>query len=76
MLSNLQILSCFDPRQLEQLPASDANSQSVFSKHIRAMLAFLKNIFDKYFLLALRCALGLDAIHEVQHLVTLDDRIV
>ena len=60
---------------LEQLSASDANSQSVFSKHIRIKLAFL-NSFSINFLLALRCALGLNAMHEVQHLVALDDRIV
>ena len=41
----------FDPRQLELLPASDAHSQSVFSKHVRAKLAFLKIFFNKYFCL-------------------------
>ena len=48
-LTKLQTFSRFDSRQLELLLASDANSQSVFSKHVRAKLAFLKtfsiNIF-------------------------------
>ena len=54
---------------LEQLSASDANSQSVFSKYVRAKLAFLKNIFA----CSPICALGLNAMHEVQYLVALDD---
>jgi hypothetical protein len=46
LLYKLQTLSRIDPWQLGQLPASDANSQNVFSKYVRAKLAFLKNIFQ------------------------------
>ena len=49
----------------------------VFSQNmLEPMLAFPKNIFNKYFRLLFDCALGLNAMHEVQHLVALDDRIV
>jgi hypothetical protein len=32
-------------------PQAIANSQNVLPKHVRAKLAFLKNIFNKYFCL-------------------------
>jgi hypothetical protein len=40
---------------LEQLSASDANSQNVFSKHVRAKLAFLKIFFINIFSCSLMC---------------------
>jgi hypothetical protein len=61
---------------LELFFASEANSQDVFTKHVRAKLAFSQRIFINHFRLLSDCALGLNAMHEVQHLVVLDDRIV